>query len=47
MALTQMRSHYGISPTWEVSLAKQVAQSNYAKRFREELFSFTKISVAA
>lgn len=47
IALKQMQNAYGLNATWEVPLAKQVAQSDYAKRFREDLFSFTKISVAA
>jgi hypothetical protein len=47
IALKHMQHTYGIKPTWEGPLAKQVAQSDYAKRFREDLFKFTKVPVAA
>ncbi|GLQ12079.1 hypothetical protein GCM10007913_40110 [Devosia yakushimensis] len=47
IALRQMRATYGIAPTWEVPLAKSVASSDYARKFREDLFRFTKIPVAA
>jgi hypothetical protein len=47
IALNHMRNTYGIQSTWEVPLAKQVAQSEYAQHFREELFKFTKVPLAA
>ncbi|TIM30560.1 MAG: hypothetical protein E5Y63_11485 [Mesorhizobium sp.] len=47
IALKHMQHAYRISPTWEVPLAKEVAQSDYAKQFREDLFRFTKIPAAA
>lgn len=47
IALKHMRNAYGIAPTWEVPLARQVASSDYAVRFRKDLFELTNISVAA
>lgn len=47
IALKHMQHIYDIKATWEVPLAKQVAQTDYARRFREDLFKFTKIPVAA
>ncbi len=47
IALKQVQHVYDIKATWEVPLAKQVAQSDYARRFREDLFRFTKVPAAA
>lgn len=47
IALTQIRRAYGIAQTWEVPLARQVADSPYAERFRRDLFKLTEIQVAA
>lgn len=47
IALKRVQNTYGINPTWEVPLAKEVAQSEYARRFREDLFRLTNILVAA
>ncbi|RWD27525.1 MAG: hypothetical protein EOS34_31730 [Mesorhizobium sp.] len=47
IALKQVQHTYGIKATWEVPLAKEVAQSEYAKRFREDLFKFTNIPAVA
>lgn len=47
IALKRVQHTYGINATWEVPLAKEVAQSEYARQFREDLFRFTNISAAA
>jgi hypothetical protein len=47
IALTQIRRAYGIDQKWEVPLARQVADSPYAERFRQDLFKLTEIQVAA
>lgn len=47
IALTQVRHTYGIKATWEVPLAKEVAHSEYARRFREDLFRLTNIQAVA
>jgi len=47
IALSQIRHAYKIAQTWEGPLAKQVAASPYAERFRQDLFKLTEIHVAA
>lgn len=47
IALKHVQRTYSINATWEVSLAKEVAQSEYARLFRADLFRFTRIAAAA
>lgn len=47
IALKQVQHTYGINATWEVPLAKEVAQSEYARQFREDLFRLTNIQAVA
>lgn len=47
IALGRVRNTYHINQTWEVPLARVVAQSAYAGRFKEDLFRLTNIHLAA
>ncbi|MDR3436323.1 hypothetical protein [Telmatospirillum sp.] len=47
IALKKVQHTYGINATWEVPLAKEVAHSEYARRFREDLFRLTNIQAVA
>jgi hypothetical protein len=47
LAFDHMRSTYNIPATCETPLARQVADTDYAERFRQDLFRLTDIDVAA
>ncbi|ESQ84204.1 hypothetical protein AEAC466_10695 [Asticcacaulis sp. AC466] len=47
MAMKIMQKIYNIAETWQGALARKVALTEYARRFRQDLFTFTNISVAA
>jgi hypothetical protein len=47
MAMIVVQKIYKIAETWQGALAKKVALSEYAKKFRADLFSITNIHAAA